>query len=142
MTYHVQSLDVLSYSKSRLFLSRFRTLRTLEDLVEADAKLHRSKQNTQKSRKEDWLVRAYGDLVQSDHERTQQTAGGTARIARKVHRSEIKNLFARHATWLRAHIRERKLLNVDFWDAFLEESQTRLDEAARSGSSREAAAGS
>lgn len=124
--YHVETLEVLSYSMSRVFFSRYRTLRALEDMVKAEERLPRSEQTPQEGRKEKWLVDGYRDLVVSHHHE-QARRSGTTFLPRMVHRSEVKNVFGRHAAWLKSHITRKKFLNTAFWDTILLESQARLN---------------
>lgn len=128
-------MEVDTYSKSRVFMSQYHALRILKDLNKEEGKLPRRERVEQEGRKIDWLVTRYRQLAEKKHKELAKTSATTF-LARRIHAAEIKNLYGRHCLWLKEQIKKQKLLNVNDWDRFCNESIRLQNRAHARGSPR------
>ncbi|OSD03420.1 hypothetical protein PYCCODRAFT_1476830 [Trametes coccinea BRFM310] len=155
--YAVDTMHILSYKRSALYLSRYRVMQVLKDLLALDARSnHWTNNKTPLAvRTPDWFVdlylthmayagkaRRHRPVYDSDDSDIEPGSAGRLRRGREhtlrhVSRAEILSLFAMHAEWLVqqvANMRMNKWLDVDVWKAWLVTVRYMRKQAAREGS--------
>ncbi|KAI9063081.1 hypothetical protein FKP32DRAFT_1573292 [Trametes sanguinea] len=155
--YAVDTMHILTYKRSALYLSRYRVMQVLKDLLALDARSNHWTNNKTPlaHRTPDWFVdlylthmayagraRRHRPVYDSDDSDIEPSSAGRLRRGREhtlrhVSRAEILSLFAMHAEWLVqqvANMRMNKWLDVDIWKAWLITVRQMRKQAAREGS--------
>ncbi|THH11117.1 hypothetical protein EW145_g862 [Phellinidium pouzarii] len=112
----INSINVHSYALSREYLSKFRALRIILDIVDKRREVPVQRRTPR------WLVAEYIKLNSGRFEAQNEIANY---IPRHVHRAEIYALFGRHSLWLLGKITKKKLVNKCTWERFYKEVEVR-----------------
>ncbi|TDL28351.1 hypothetical protein BD410DRAFT_780847 [Rickenella mellea] len=115
--YDVISLNARTYSLSKLFLSRYRTLDALKAIVK------RNPSTPIEERTPIWLVDKYFENINQRNDELRQN--DSTFLPRHIHRSDIFNIFGQHSDWLQELVIKQKLLNKVAWATFCSEAKTR-----------------
>ncbi|CDO71581.1 hypothetical protein BN946_scf184911.g51 [Trametes cinnabarina] len=154
--YAVETMHFHTYKRSALYLSRYRVLQVLRDLLALDARSNHFTNNRTPlpERTPNWFVdlylthmaytgkaRRHRPVYDSDDSDIEPGSAGRLRrgcehTLRHVSRAEVLSLFAMHAEWLIqqvANMRMNKWLDVDVWKAWLVDVRRLRRQAAREG---------
>ncbi|KAI8995646.1 hypothetical protein BD414DRAFT_248441 [Trametes punicea] len=155
--YAVETIHIYTYRRSALYLSRYRVMQVLKDLLALDAGSNHFTANKTPlpARTPDWFVNLYLTHMahagrarchrpvydsEGDSDIEPNSLGrlrrGREHILRHVSRAELYSHFAMHAEWLIqqvANMRMNKWIDVDVWKAWLFDVRRIRKEAARAG---------
>ncbi|KAI0669878.1 hypothetical protein C8Q78DRAFT_1038233 [Trametes maxima] len=155
--YTVKSLHIYTFQLSQLYLSRYRMMRTLQDLLQLDANTNHWENNTtpMSERTPAWFVdlylkhmaqlgaaRKYRPAHDSDGDSDiEPRKGGAMKSSREhtlrhVSRAEVYSLFAMHAEWIVtqvSNILRNKWLAVDAWRSWTFDVRRTRRAAAQAG---------
>lgn len=145
--YEVLSMDIETYTRSELYLDRYRLLNTMTHIASQDPSVPPVKRDIT------FFVKGYFQhCAYPEHAKTQRLlckardkdlidpAQGLLRrprLLRQVHRAEVYAAFAEHAEWIRdeqrARQKQRRIIDLDVWNAFIKDAKLQRVKASRHG---------
>ncbi|KAH9835538.1 uncharacterized protein C8Q71DRAFT_907987 [Rhodofomes roseus] len=155
--YEIVSMDVSTYTDSRKYFGRYRTLRILEDVVKIDRSIQRARGEPETPRDErtpEWFSDMYLKHLANpvmarqrrivwtpdDSDIEEGTEGkmknGREHVLRHVPGVEVRSLLAMHAVWIRNDQSNRtsnRVVDLDVWAAWVRRSQMIRIDAWKNG---------